>query len=247
MKKVQNNKTQGRLYGLTALCFAIAYSVYCFGILPLYFSLDANVDFSRGVLPDLVGYLGVAVENVAIFVFYGVLIFGIYRFGYRMIAKSFLVFGVAAAYKYLANVIMSYVRYGAVPATWGWDAFNVVYNTALELLMLWIVTSIVRRIIARSRGQELDCSRLYDRSNFLMRSVLVCAIVTVGVKTFGNIVNDVILIVGYGFEVYFSMIGGVLLNYLSALILGALCYALTALVTVRLFLKDNAESTDAVN
>ena len=237
MKKVQNNKTQGGLYGLTALCFAIAYSVYCFGILPLYFSLDANVDFSRGVLPDLVGYLGVAVENFAIFVFYGVLIYGIYRFGYRMIGGSFGVFAAASVYKYLVNVIMSWVREGAVPSTWGWDLINVVYYAAFEILMLWIVVAIVRRIIARSRGQEIDLSKLYDRSNCLMRSALACALVTLGVKLFGNVVNDVAFIVVYGFDDYFSMIGGVLLNYLSAAILGVICYAVSAFVTVQLFSK----------
>jgi hypothetical protein len=202
-------------------------------ILPIYFSLDANVDFSGGVLPELVGYLGKALENMAVFVFYGVMIYGIYRFGYKAFRGVSWIFCIATVYKYTCNVIMSWVRYKVIPSTWGWDLFNVVYYTVFELIMLWIIVAIIKRIIARGAREdrsELCFSGVYDKTNYLMRSALVCGIVTAAVKIFGNLVNDIYYIAESGFSEYFSIIGGALLNYLSAAILGVICYAVSAFV-----------------
>ena len=232
--KENNNKMGARkLYGLAAACFAVAYSLYCFAILPLYFRLDSDVDFAGGFLSDAVGYIGVAVENLAIFAFYGFLICGIYRFGYYGFRGIVGVFAAASAYKYAANMLMSWVRGGALPTTWIWDVVNIAYYTALELLMLWIVIAIVRRLIARSREQTPVFEKLYDSSNPLMRSALVCSVVTVCVKAFGNLINDIIFIVEYGFMSYLGSIISVLLNLASVLLLGVVCYAVSLFVVTR--------------
>ena len=233
MKEKMNDKAAHKLYGISALCFAIAYSVYCFAILPLYFRLDANVDFANGFLPNAIGYIGSAVENVAIFVFYGILICGIYHFGYYGFRGIVGVFAVATVYKYTANMFMSWVRGGAVPTTWIWDIVNIVFYTALELLMLWIIIEIVRRMIAGSRQQTPEFVKLYDKTNPLMRSALVCSIVTVSVKVLGNLINDVIFVVEYGLGSYFESCISVVFNYLSVLLLGVVCYAVSLLVIAR--------------
>lgn len=238
MKKVQNKNATSKLYWLCALCFGAAYSLYCFVILPLYFSLDANVDFSRTVLPNLVGYVGTALEHIAVFVFYGVIIYGIYRFGYKPMRGMYAVFCASAVYKYLANMLMSWIRDGAVPTTWGWDLFNVVYYTAFELIMLWITVAIVKRKLLRAREQSIDPERLYDKSNCLMKSAFAAGAVTFGVKAFGNLVNDITCIIEYGFEKYFLIFLDVVLNYVSALVLGVLCYAISAFVSAQLYLKQ---------
>ena len=237
MGKIQNKSDAYKLYRLMSACFAVAYSVYCFVILPLYFSVDANIDFSDGVLPELIGYLGVAVENIAIFLFYGIMIFGIYRFGYSAFRGLFAVFGLAATYKYTVNVIVSWIRSGAIPTTWVWDIVSVVYYAALELFMLWIVTVAVRKIIGQGRGQDVMFNKLYDSSNCLMRSAMACSIVTIAVKVFGNVVNDIMLLVDYGFSGYISLLGGVILNYVSALLIGVICYAVAAFTAAQLMAK----------
>ena len=239
MKDQQKEKRS--LYITASLCFAIAYSVYCFVILPLYFSLEANVNFADGILPELVGYLGTAIENVAIFVFYGIVIYAIYRFGYKASRGVIAVFAAAAVYKYSANVVMTWVRYKVIPSNWGWDLFNVAYYTAFELIMLLIVLAIVKRIIARGRSEEqgeLSFSGAYDKTNYLMRASLVCGVVTASVKAFGNLINDIFYIADYGISEYFTIFGGVLLNYVSALILGVVCYAVSAFVAAHKYSKN---------
>lgn len=241
MKENINNKAARKLYGLVALFFAVAYSIYCFAVLPLYFSLDANVDFANGFLPDAVGYLGLAIENVAIFTFYGILICGIYRFGYYGFRGIVGVFAAATAYKYTANMLMSWVRGGAIPTTWIWDIVDVVYYTALELVMLWIIIAIVRRLIANSRQQIPTFAKLYDKTNPLMRSALVCSIVTVCVKVLGNLVNDVIFIAEYGFDQYFASCISVIFNYISVLLLGLVCYTVSLLVITKNYSEDQEQ------
>ena len=227
MKENNNKKACRRLYGISALCFAIAYSLYSLVILPLYFRLDSNVDFAGGFLPDALGYIGLAIENIAIFVFYGILISGIYHFGYYGFRGIVGVFTAATVYKYTANVLMSWVRGGAIPTTWIWDLVNIVYYTALELIMLWIVIAIVRRLIASSRDEIPTFERFYDKTNPLMRAALVCSIVTVSVKMFGNVVNDAIFVIEYGFARYLESGISVLLNYLSVVLLVIVVVVLT--------------------
>lgn len=231
-------KSAGKLYGIAALCFAVAYSIYCFAVMPLYFSLAADVDFANGFLPNAIGYLGLAIENVAIFAFYGIMVYGIYCFGYYGFRGIVGVFCAATVYKYSANMIMSWVRSGAIPSTWIWDIVDVVYYTVLELVMLWIIIAIVRRLIARSREQTPTFGKLYDKTNPLMRSALVCSIVTVCVKVFGNLINDVIFIVEYGVVQYFASCISVILNYLAVLLLGVVCYAVSLFVITRFYSEN---------
>ena len=96
---------------------------------------------------------------------------------------------------------------------------NVFFYTALELLQLFIVFLFVRNVItlytekrdmrlraARTAGYEGEATtqdvypfdRLYDRSNCLLRSAFICALITVIAKVIGSVVSDVWLIVLYG-------------------------------------------------
>ncbi|MBE6583420.1 MAG: hypothetical protein E7649_00370 [Ruminococcaceae bacterium] len=233
MKIDQNDKLlRKKLYVIISLCFAIAYALCCFVLSPLGLSLDANVVFAKTVLPAIVRYLGIGIELVSISVFYGVMIYGMYRFGPWKFRGCVGIFAVATVCKYLANTVMSWATYdAAIPRDWPWDLATVAFYTALEMLQLWIIIAIVRRKIEKSNDKDLlPFSKVYDKGNALMRCAKACGVVTVIAKLFGRIANDAWAMILSGPPQKVVTVISMLINYLSVAVLGVICYAVTVAV-----------------
>ena len=88
MKRQTKNADVGRLCSLCVWCFAAMYSLQCFVLSPLYFSLYSNVELYDTVLPVIVQYAGIAVELIAISVLYGAMIYGVFKFGQNSVRSS---------------------------------------------------------------------------------------------------------------------------------------------------------------
>ena len=239
MKKINKTEELGRLKAICAICFAVAYALCCFALSPLYFSLDANVDFAESVLPVIVQYVGVVAEIAAISVFYAIMIYGIYSFGYKASRGCIGIYAAAAFCKYSANVAMTWVRYSSIPSGWGWDVANVAFYTALEMVQVWIVLAIVRRCIERGEGEMLPFSRIYAKGNSLMNGALVCGVATVAVKVLGRLADDIFTMIAYGLPEQWITVVLMLLSYLSNLLLGAVCYVIVVFVIGRLHAKNS--------
>jgi len=228
-----DKKARKKLYIVVSQCFAVAYALYCLVLSPLYFWLDSNVAYANTVLPAIMHYLGIAAELTAISVFYGVMIYGIRRFGARNFGGCTVIYAVATACKYTVNIVMTWITfYGVIPATWIWDVANVVFYTALEMIQLWIITAIVKHILKREEDREDASSSalIYDSSNVFMKCALVCGIVTVVAKLVGRVSNDVWSMIVSGLPQKPITVVLMLLSYLSCVILGVICYVITAAV-----------------
>ena len=231
------------------LALFVLYSLNCFVVLPLRNMLSSDILFADNlVIINLVSLLGELIEVAAISFFYAVLLLLIYRCGSKRGALAFIPFAAATVYKYCANTAVSWMYEGSIPSKWAWDIVNVFFYTALELLQLFIVFLFVKGVItlytekrdirlkaARTAGYEGEAiaqdvypfDRLYDRSNCLLRSAFICALITVIAKEIGSVVSDVWLIVLYGLPEDPITWLFMAVNYISKVILGFAVYFVT--------------------
>ena len=230
MIKDQTNKPHGRLKTLVAVCFAVAYSLCCFVLSPLYFSVASDISYAYTVLPSVIQYSQVIVEILAISVFYGVIIHLAMSRRVARYGEWIAIYIIAAAAKYTANVAMTWITYyAAIPSTWIWDVANVIFYTGLELIQLAVVIWAVKRIIKK------------DASDTAVKCAVACGAVAVAVKIVGRLTNDVWTIIQTGLPKEPLTVVLMLLSYLSALLLGVVCFAVVLWVVHRLSSVSNGE------
>lgn len=234
---------------LCIIIAAVIYSLNSLVLLPIGRILTSNVIYANSVLPMAIGYIAELLEGVAVALFYGLALIAIYRG--KKSGVVFIAFASLTAYKYLADMAMEWVESGKVSELWIWEIIDVIYFTALEALLLLIVFALSRKIMSGYTDQKLLAERvfektgeaieyfrvypfekLYDKSNCLLRAVMVCALATVVAKLLGDVVSDVAYIVSYGFPKQGITWVYMILNYASKLIFGIVSY-----LTIYLFLN----------
>ena len=227
----------------------ILYSLNCFLILPVRNMLASDVLFASNlVVINLLSLVGELLEVTAISVFYAVMLWVIYRYGSKSATGTITLFVVATVYKYAANTAVSWIYDGSIPTTWAWDIVDVLFYGALEFLQLLIIFAFVKgvitqytekrdlilRVAAKSDSDTtsvLECvypfDCLYKRSNCLLRSAFICAVVTVISKEVGALVSDVWLIAVYGLPEDAVTWLHMLVSYVSKVLLGFVVYFVT--------------------
>lgn len=234
MDSVKNGASlKKRLYLIAAISFAVLYSLHALVLEPIYTGAVANVA-TDGILSDVLYYLCVAVELAAIYIFYAVAIFGIFRFGGKGFRGAILIFCVASVGKYLLKTAVSWFYVGAIPSYWYIDLFDVIYFSLLEVIQLLIIWAIVSRVVAKKRGEKLSFSKLYDGENVLMRASLLVSIVELAARLLLQISSDLVTIVMYGLPDKVETPVLMAISYLSTAIFAVLCYLAVVFLLSRL-------------
>jgi hypothetical protein len=232
-----------KLYLITSIAFAAIYAHCCFVISPLYASVISDVAYASGALPTLLSYFSNILTVLAISISYAVIILGKYRFGVKSFRGGAVIFIVATAAKYTANMLMSWISEKSIPLSWLWDILDVLFYTALECLQLLIFVLIVNKVLGdyterktllnkanKALGNDVAESdpfvftRIYDKSNCLQRCALVSALVVLVSKVSGSLINDIWMIVIGGFPKESITVIMMLVTYLSSIIFGVICY-----------------------
>lgn len=236
-----------RLYFIGGLALLLLYSVNCFVILPVRNMLASDIVFASNiVLINLMSLLSELLEVTAISFFYATFLLALYRCGARKGAAMLGIFAAVTAYKYAANTAVSWAYEGSIPSAWGLDIANVLFYVALEMLQLIILYALVQKMITahtdardvRNRAIEkaggqaekdrvYPFTRLYEKSNCLLRSALTCAVVTVIAKCLGSLISDIWLIALYGLPEDPSTWLLMAVNYISMAIFGFVVYFVT--------------------
>ena len=230
---------------------AVIYSLNSFVLLPIGRVLTSNVMYADSVLPIIIGYVAELLEGVAVAFFYGLVLISIYHG--RKKGGVFVAFASLTAYKYLADTVMEWVEADKIPELWIWDIVDVIYFTGLELLLLFIVFALSKKIMQKYTDEKLLAERifaktgeaieyqgvypfrrLYDRSNCLLKAAGACALATVVAKLFGDLASDIMYIISYGFPQEGITWIYMILNYASKLIFGAVAY-----LSIYLFLNKS--------
>ena len=240
-KKIDSSK---RIAVWTTVAVFLAYAVCCFLLSPVLSILTEDVVFADTILPMLVDVVKDAIEIAAVSMCYAAIIFSVYCFGARSAFKIAIVFFIATFFKYTANITIGWMLGGGVSELWAWDIVNIVFYTLLESAQIVILFFISKGIIeayqkkaaaieinksilaekSNTEGNILPFKQIYDRNNCLMRSALICGIVTAVVKSIGMLLDDLWLIIAFGAPKELVTVLKMLLNYVSGIIPGALCY-----------------------
>lgn len=250
MKLSQNDlNLRKKLYLVSAVSFAVLYSLCCFVISPLNVSVNSNIAFGETILPDLLYYLGKIAELAAIAVSYATIIYGIYRFSLLGSKGSVAIFLLATVCKYTANTLVSWLFDGGIPSAWLWDLINVLFYTLLEAIQLAVVLLFVNSILTRQKQKDKILSaagkaipvypfrKAYDKENCLMRAAMAAAAVVFVSKIFGQLVNDVYYILAAGMPKEVNTVILMLVSYLSHALFGAICYVAVILTLLKLVEK----------
>lgn len=235
---------------------AIIYSINSFVLLPLGRMLSNDVIYADSVLPMIMSYLAEFAETVAVAAFYALILSHLYHG--RKAGGVFITFATLTVYKYLTDTAMIWVESGSVPTLWVWDIVDDVYFTGLELLLLLIVFAISKKMIERYTYEKLLADRvfektgevveytrvfpfnkLYDKTNCLLRAVGACAIATIVAKLVGDLGNDVMYIIAYGFPKEGITWVYMIVNYVSKVLFGAIAYITVYTVLNDILKKDN--------
>ena len=220
---------------------AVIFSINSFVLLPLGRMLSNDVIYADSVLPLILSYLAEFAESVAVAVFYAMLLVYICR-GMK-IGRVFMLFATITIYKYLTDTAMIWVESGSIPKLWIWDIVDDLYFTGLEFILLLIVFAVSKKIMGRytherlladrvfeKTGEVIEYARvypfnkLYDKTNCLLRAVAACAIATFAAKLIGDLGNDVMYIISYGFPKQGITWIYMIINYLSKVLFGAISY-----------------------
>lgn len=235
---------------VSAVSFAVLYTLYCFAVSPLYIGAVGNVAYSETLVPDLLYYLGRLLELVAISISYASVIYGIYALGRARSKVCSFIFLLATLYKYTANMVVSWLYAGGVSEEWIWDLINVLFYTLLEAIQLGVILLLVHPVITKFKqrnqvlakaGQPMSVypfQKLYDKSNCLMKSAMIAAVVVFVSKIFGQLVNDIyyILVSGLPKEANTSILMAV--SYISNLLFGLICYIATMFTLMKIAEKS---------
>ena len=241
--------SEKRLYLTGGLVLLLLYSLNCFVVLPVCNVLASDVIFaSNVVVSNLMSLLGDLVEITAISAFYAALLLTVYKYGAKRGAGALLVFALLTLYKYTANTVVSWAFDGCIPSSWVWDIINVIFFSALEMIQMVIVFSFAKGIITaytekrdmRMRAadrlgvERIDAAddaypftSLYNKSNCLLRSAFICAVITVIAKVAGSLISDVWVIVLYGLPEDPMTWVTMAISYGSKVIFGVVAYFVT--------------------
>ena len=230
---------------MSAIIFAIAYSLNCFVVSKLTIIISNNVIFSDTVVPQLIEYLGEMIELGAISFCYAVLLLVIYKWETQGVRKVFATFIVATFLKYFANIILGWIDEGSVPLLWLVDITYVLVYTMIEFVQFIIVYRLCSKIINKfteernfmkriaDKGGPADVEvqahaylfdRVFDKKNCLLRSAYICAIVTLIAKLGGTVLSDLLIIIDGGMSEQLMAWLLLLLTYISKFIFGFMCY-----------------------
>lgn len=234
MKLDENKKAlRKNLYLFTAVALAVIYSLNELVVSPVYTAVISNIMYDGSALIDILYYLRRLLDLVAVAAAYAVMIYGIYRFTLSDFKGSVGIFIGATLYKYALSVIVGWFNNGSVPTTWPIDVFNLLLNSALEILQLVIVLAIVSGMISRHwRAVEyckkiarediipeiLPLKKLYGKENCLLRSVLASSLVILFRLLITQAVNDILTIEKIT-DPWLMIVA-----YLASVVLGVICY-----------------------
>ena len=245
---------------LIAAVIAVAiYSLIGFLISPAKADLSSNAVYSETVIPTLLDYFSDVLEIVVISSFYAIIIAFLYRYN-RGVLAVFGFFVIVTAYKYFVNTVMTWISVGSVSLTWYWDVVNVIFFTLLELVQMLIIYWFAKRFIdefallreakmkfvkegdvgAVSLQEPYPYKKLFSLKNCILKSALVCAIITFVAKASGLIIGDLWYIVINGLPEQPLTWLLMMVNYVSMIVSGLLVYFVTIGNTALILNDKNA-------
>ena len=232
MKKAEKQfDLKRRLCLISALSFTILYILSALVLEPIYFGVSSDVS-SSDMLCDVLYYSCLAIERVAVYICYAILIFGAYKLGTKSCRGITLIFLVASLGKYLVKTCVNWAYLGAVPSYWYIDLLDTIWFATLEIIEFLIVKAISSRVVEKKArlGGVAKFEKIYEREDPLLSAALVAAVIVLLSDLVARVLGDAITMIMYGAPEQSVTVWLMILSYLSTVITGVLCYIAIALV-----------------
>lgn len=236
MKLSQKDKNfKKKLYVAFAIAGIVLYGLYCFVLLPSYFTVVNDIAYDK-VVSEILYFVGRVVEILAISGFCATVIYGVYRFGASNFLGGYFIFCGMSLYKYTANVAVDWITEGSIPVDFWQDILFAVGYAVGEIVPYVIAFFIVRGIIKNYReeasllqkadrgNKPLPFEGLFGFSNCLLSSAFVCAVTVLVTKLGGQLIYDLQTVV------FVTNVPLMILDYLTNVIFAVLCYFVIILV-----------------
>ncbi len=218
---------------LAALLFLID-SVLVFVIVPLYVSLASDVLYAGTWWPTVLSVLRQAVEVAAFFISYAYLISLGSSHGVRALAGTLPISAGAAVYRYVANLLFSYVREGA-PA--GDEVlWDILMSAVIPVLLEWVQLGIVALLcvlILKHREQAVPTARVSPTVSS-KNPERNCILAAAGVVSAARVLSRVVYDIRYGAPSNLSDALWMTAYYSADVLIGVLGYFLMRLIVSRL-------------
>lgn len=208
-----------RMLLLLSIGLFLLISVYIFVIAPLYIQFSNDVLYMGTVLPEVFSVLLSTVDVLVFGLFYGVLLYALYRFGLKKALFTSFVFIVSVLYKYIGNLLMTFLTDGVPTDGILSDVLNIGLYILLELLQATVVFTISALILRKAKDRErirleaaekakkvyepaaeyLPFSRLLNFGNPLQKAAFWMAFVPMIVHVIQRAFYDIVLTIANGF------------------------------------------------
>ncbi len=216
---VKNRALLRRMLLLLSLGLFLLISLYIFVIAPLYIRFSNDVLYMSTVLPEIFSILLTVVDILVFGLFYGVLLYAVYRFELKMSLPFVYVYVAFILYKYVGNLLMTYLTDGVPKSGITSDVLNIGLYILLELLQTAIVLAVVALILYKAKEREdirleaakkakkdyepsteyLPFRRLLNFKNPLQKTAFWLSFVPMIVHVLQRVYYDILLTIANGF------------------------------------------------
>lgn len=142
-----------RLTLILSLSLFVTISLYVFVFAPLYVLVSSDVLYQVTVLPTLFDVLR-TVADIAVFgIFYGVILYAVYRFSLRRSIRFLVIYGIGILYKNFGNLLMTFAVDG-IPNDVLFLILSISVYILLEILQTALVVTLAQILISRMEKRE---------------------------------------------------------------------------------------------
>ena len=128
-------------------------TLYILVLAPLYVRFSSDVLYMGTVLPEIFSILLSAIDILVFGIFYGVLLYGIYRFSLKISLPILYLYVGAVLYKNVGNLLMTYITDGFSSEILT-DLLNILIYILLELIQTAVIVLIPTLLLRRAKEQE---------------------------------------------------------------------------------------------
>ena len=216
-------------------------TIYSCVLLPLYVFAETDVLLVESVLPIILEWVYPLVDTVSLTLGFGFVIYAIYEFDLRGAWSVIGVPAVAIAYKYIADLVISFVMSGE---SMGIDyAYTLVY-IILELALLIAIIIIANRFISAYKEQEcirikglkflgkenterplLPFTSVMDLKNPIQKAIFVTSVIMSAIKIVLRIRLDIFIGAPSGLREVLTMV----IYYISDVLVMPISYIVMSL------------------
>ena len=184
---------RGRLYIILALVGVIAYSLYCFAIMPLYNALavDYEIGLVNPVLFELGRFGARLFDALSVMLTGAMVIYAVYRFSAAKAVGASLIFVGLSLYKYTASTVFQWIESGYIPSDFLLQIILAIAEAVIWTLPFVVAFFIVNAIVKSFKKSD-NVVGISGGFLCLLISAAVLSLTVLVVNAGGQLIYDIL-------------------------------------------------------